>query len=242
MRGSLAILIRRDVMYREKTLNVYNNGGLEIFCVTLFCNGEEIQMCNIYNPSKDVLKEELLYYINQLGHKFLLVVDFNTHSPMWDSRGRTNVTGRNIVNVMDVARIRILNDSSLPTYIDRRIGSFSTLDLCLGSYNLIIGGNITRGPDVGSDHFPIYCCFDYPVTKHQLKTRKKWKLDKANWKDWKKMLSDKNDGDEIEPLDVQMKSEILTEKIVNVYLNHQVMSSSLDVLLGGMLSVRKLLP
>jgi ribonuclease HI len=214
-KGGLGFLMRRDITYKEKLLNIYNGGGLELCCISVVSNREEINICNVYNPNKDIKKEELLYYIDQLGHNYLLIGDFNAHSPMWDSRGRNNATGRAITDVMDITRIGLLNDTSLPTYIDKRVGSTSTLDLCLGSFNLILKGNITRGPDVGSDHFPICCCFDYEVNKSELKNRKKWQLGKANWVKWRTMLSNTYEREQTGPGNAQTESEIFYNHLIN---------------------------
>jgi hypothetical protein len=73
----------------------------------------------------------------------------------------------------DKSRVGLLNGDDMPTYIDRRVGSVSMLDLCLGLYSLIVRGDISGGPDIGSDHFPIYCSFEFQIEKKSACDKKK---------------------------------------------------------------------
>jgi hypothetical protein len=84
-----------------------------------------IAVCYFYNPGNNIAQDEINVYLSQLDDSFVAVGDFNAHSPLWDARGRSNVTGRSIETVVKALPIRLLNDGSFPTYIDNQHGTIS---------------------------------------------------------------------------------------------------------------------
>lgn len=176
-RGGLGMLIREDVIHRQINLVPFINGNLEFQTIQIQTKHGSVDVMNIYNPSRNVSTQEFLHYINQLHNKYLLIGDFNAHSQIWDSKSRVNYTGRAIEAVMNITNLRLLNEPDLVTYIDQsRMGIYSCLDLCFGSPDLVAIGEIKRGPDMGSDHFPIECCFGIQVQKDKMKSMPRWKL------------------------------------------------------------------
>jgi hypothetical protein len=102
-----------------------------------------------YNPGKNISLEELLHYTNQLGKIYILIGDFNEHSPLWDSRNRINPTGRNIERLLEIHNLVLLNDKDFSTYIDNRSGTTSCLDLCITTPSLGVLREMQRGTDIG---------------------------------------------------------------------------------------------
>lgn len=154
-KGGLAIIIRQDIKHRVLDLQQYQGGNMEYQAIEISSGIGIINIMNIYNPHKDITHAEISHYIQQLEPSFILVGDFNAHSPMWDMRGRSNSSGRSLETVLAGGRVGLLNVPEIPTYIDHRMGTTSCLDLCLVSMNLAVIGELTRGRDLGSDHFPI---------------------------------------------------------------------------------------
>jgi endonuclease/exonuclease/phosphatase family metal-dependent hydrolase len=98
------------------------------------------------------------------------VGDFNAHSPLWDARGRSNVTGRSIETAVEALPICLLNDGSFPTYIDNQHGTTSCLDLAVLTSNLSTHAILTQESDLGSDHFPICCKIGIKIVESPEKT------------------------------------------------------------------------
>ena len=143
---------------------------------------------NIYNPNKSISVFDFNHYINQLANKFIIIGDYNAHSSLWESGNRSNVTGRSIEDILELGKVGILNDICTPTYIDHRTGTSSCLDLCIASIDLIGIGELHRGVDLGSDHFPIECFFCFNMIKNNMSTSRKWKTNKADWKKWNSLF------------------------------------------------------
>ena len=187
--GGLGILLREDVQFQEKPLTACPMGQLEIQCITVFSSIGPLDICNIYNPCKDVLLGEFVHYLNQLLPSFILVGDFNAHSPVWDRRQRVNITGSSLETLLEEGSLGLLNEPFLPTYVDRRTGATSCLDLCLTSDSLLLQGEVRLGPDLGSDHLPLECRFSFGAVKTSSKTEKRWIVKRADWTGWTSALA-----------------------------------------------------
>lgn len=152
--GGLGILIKQEVQYSSRTLTPYLGGVLEVQVITLFLkDGSSMSILNIYNPGGHVTHAEFSHYIKQLDPKFLIVGDLNAHTQLLDSsRIRSNPTGRSLESLLLTDDICLINPENMPTYVDRRTGAFSCLDVCLSSSNLAPGLSLEVLQDVGSDH------------------------------------------------------------------------------------------
>ena len=100
-KGGLGILVRKDVAVKELALTSYCEPQLELHGVTIYNKSETIELINLYNPQKNITQEEIEHYLHQLSSpNIILIGDFNAHSPIWDSRGRTNTTGKTIEKII----------------------------------------------------------------------------------------------------------------------------------------------
>jgi hypothetical protein len=113
--------------------------------------------------------------------------------------------------------IGTLNDGNITTFIDYKTGSTSCLDLCLASLALLNIGELEKGTDQGSDHFPIECSFGTALTKSNMEVARRWKLDKADWKLWTERLNDpdRNPPPSAFPLDANTYNKHITQKIID---------------------------
>lgn len=93
------------------------------------------------------------------------------HTIQYGIKEEDEITQRNLGNLLDIINIGILNNIDLPTYIDKLTGTASCLDLCIASQDLIIAGESERGPDLGSDHFPIKYSFGISLQKQFTSTK-----------------------------------------------------------------------
>lgn len=216
-KGGLGLLIREDIRYKMKNLNQFPAGHLEYQAIEVNCNMGIINIMNIYNPHQNITTQEFNHYINQLGNRYILIGDLNAHSAIWDMRGRNNGTGRSLESVMASGRLGLLNAPEVATYIDHRTGTSSCLDLCMPSMNLTNVGELCRGKDLGSDHFPIECRFGVEVTKSDMATQRRWKTKDVDWKTWSGMVEEDDvmNSHTTLPTNTEEYNDILTEKIIN---------------------------
>lgn len=212
-RGGLAILVREDICYKIKNLNSYPNGQMEFQAIEIASGLGKICVMNIYNPNRNITTDELIHYSEQLGNRAMIIGDFNAHSPIWDGRSRSNYTGRSIERFFEFSLFGIVNDYNSPTYIDKRTGTTSCLDLCLTSYNLLTIGEVVRGADIGSDHFPIQCKFGTKLIKNDMITNRKWKITQANLPKWHSLLEVEDSL--IRPADADCLNNHLCTKIID---------------------------
>ena len=114
-----------------------------------------ITVCSIYlSPSISVSKDDLVNLIDQLPRPFLLLGDFNGHSPAWGS-DTTTARGLILEDVFSESDVSILNDGS-PTHFHSANGSFSCIDLSVCDPSLVLDLDWNVHDDLcGSDHFPI---------------------------------------------------------------------------------------
>ena len=189
MGGGLGILIREDIPFMAKLLTAYPGGHLEVHCISVHSSLGPIDICNVYNPCRDVFVAEFAHYLDQLSPHFLFVGDLNAHSPVWDSRQRSNVTGLSLEQLLEQGLVGLLNEPFLPTYIDRRTGASSCLDLCLAPPPLLLRGEVRSGPDLGSDHLPLECRFSFGAAKASSRTPKRWIVKRADWPGWAAALT-----------------------------------------------------
>lgn len=69
----------------------------------------QFTICNIYLPDGNLTENELLDLITQLPSPYLLVVDSNTHNPLWGLK-RFEQRGRIIENILDQLDAILLNN------------------------------------------------------------------------------------------------------------------------------------
>ena len=182
--GGLCMLIRNDVPYSVNTLVPFPHAKLETMSVRLFTSLGLIDIVNIYNPCADLTLAELSHLSGQLCPLNVFIGDFNAHSPMWDERGRSNVSGRSLEQFFDLNSHGLLNNFYTPTYVNYRTGTTSCLDLCFPSIPLLGRGSMHVGADVGSDHLPLECTFGLSLQKASVAGPLRWRLKRANWPAW----------------------------------------------------------
>jgi hypothetical protein len=140
--------------------------------------------------------------------------DFNAHSPLWDSRGRSNITGRSLEATIEALPIGLLNDGSFPTYIDNRCGTTSCLDLVILTPNLFTRASLTQGLDLGSDHFPVCCKIGTRLVRSSESVPVRWKFYQANWTLYCQALDDALISPEYGPRDADSGCTYLSNAVL----------------------------
>lgn len=139
--------------------------------------------------SKKFRKIDIENIIQQLPTPFILLGDFNAHSPICGSI-KTDTRGKEIETLLEKDSIALLNDST-PTHINIANGNFSCIDLTLCSASLAHRIEWKVLPDIfSSDHILIKIIF-IPRTGDSNKNKySRWNLKNPNWTLFSEMVDD----------------------------------------------------
>ena len=137
-----------------------------------------VTFCSIYLPPSDhVAKTDLINLIEQLPSPFILLGDFNGHSPVWANESY-NSRGQMLEDLFSEMDLCIVNDGS-STYIHPATGSTSALDLSICGPSLVLDYEWNIHEDLcGSDHFPVI------LTSNAVEedaSHNRWNFEKADW-------------------------------------------------------------
>ena len=123
--GGVAQLINKSHLFSE----VHLNTPLPAVAARVTLN-KVVTFCSIHLPPSDhVAKTDLINLIEQLPSPFVLLGDFNGHSPVWGNESY-NSRGQMLEDLFSEMDLCSLNDGS-STYIHPATGSTSTLDLSI---------------------------------------------------------------------------------------------------------------
>ena len=150
-----ALLINQRVVHTELTLN----SPLHATAATVTLN-KTFTICSIYlTPNEIITKPILEHLIYQLPRPFLLVGDFNAHSPEWGGGGgdsRRDGRGKLIESLLADTDLILLN-SKTPTFLHSAYHTTSAIDLAVASPTIALDFQWSVHDDLyGSDHFPIF--------------------------------------------------------------------------------------
>jgi ribonuclease HI len=175
-------------------------------------NKSNLVILSIYNPNQNIKVEEIRHYVKQLGTKFMLIGDFNAHSPILNSNcNRTNTTGKSLEDLLYNDNICLINPLNFYTYLNTATGNRSCLDLCLTSPNISAGTEMIQTTDIGSDHIAIKIVIDIQPIVANIILRKKWKVNEENLLNFTK---DVKSSVLVEPCDLDTKVKDFTERII----------------------------
>ena len=134
--GGLCFLIKLGVQYSEIPLTPVRNGVLEMQAIRIHLkNSEPLSILNVYNPHhNNSFEAELKDYISQLNKKFIIIGDFNAHSPMLDSKVlNADPSGKVIENLIMKDDLCLINPINFYTHLNTANMTRSCLDLTLSS-------------------------------------------------------------------------------------------------------------
>ena len=118
--GGLGFLIKRGIQYNTLNLVPFPNGILEFQTIMVFQTDKtSIHIMNLYNPNLNISFQEMEHYIAQLGDKYLIIGDFNGHSPILASNcRRSNPTGRMLEEIILKTNTVIANPIDFYTHLN----------------------------------------------------------------------------------------------------------------------------
>lgn len=125
--GGVITLVRENLTSSE----VHLNTTLQAVAIKIYHPIEHV-ICNIYLPgNENVMENELIDLISQLGPIFLLQGDFNAHHFLWGSQS-INSRGKLIEKIINDNSLIIMNSGD-PTHFSLQHRTFSCIDLSIAS-------------------------------------------------------------------------------------------------------------
>lgn len=212
--GGVCTLVSAGLCCSEIRLLPFHGGYLEVQAIQLRLNsGDQLSVLNVYNPVAPVTYPELQHYVDQLHPPFLIAGDFNAHSSLLSSAcPRPNATGRSLEMLLNNNAISLLNDLDFYTYIDRRSGRRSCLDLFLVSSCVSPYFTLRLLRDVGSDHYPILASSTVVPLTLDAAPVPRWKVTRAGLDSFASALSP---SAVVQPAAVQELSDDLTSRLTH---------------------------
>lgn len=156
----VATYVSTDITYRPvSTPAPTDNDDIHTVCVEVVVGGLAVCIVNAYYPRGVRPGEADWMGSLDPGRRWLLLGDFNAHSPLWTGDRRTldpatiNVHFTHTITEADLA---VLNDGSITRVADRGDQRSSSIDLSLVSPELFPSCHWqTLHDPLGSDHLPI---------------------------------------------------------------------------------------
>ena len=205
--GRAALLIHRSVPCTPITLDT----GLPAVAATITL-GKTFHIVSLYlPPDLAVRKEELEHLFDQLPKPFLVVGDFNAHSPSWGD-SRSDGRGRMIENLVAESNHIILNQKKT-TFIHSAFHTPSSIDLAVASPSFAPDLEWSVHEDLcGSDHFPILLRLGTNVNNVYENNEFHFNFKKADWGRFGDLCESSIDR---QILDEHCPAETFTKKVLD---------------------------
>lgn len=156
----------------------------------------KFQVLNVYNPADNSVFTNILKPSSVTSHA-LLVGDFNTHHPMWDTRHEESLQSNDFVDWIDDQDLILLNEPDKGTFWRTPMKFSSVLDLSLVTLDLANKvSDWTILPDTLSDHNGVIVSLqsssaeDIPSPLKQ----DRYNTKKADWDKFSKVFSQELDN------------------------------------------------
>ena len=215
--GGVILCVKNSIMHSE--INLQTN--LQAIAISLHFQKKILTLCCLYLPPNLVIqKQNIDEIINQLPLPFLILGDFNSHSPLWGCN-YVNSKGKIIEQILEQDDISLFNINE-PTHFSSAHNSWSSIDLIIGSSALGDSLRIFHDNDMaGSDHVPMLIQFNDPSLPSNLNMNlpAKWNFKKANWQIFKELCSNLPEIDFNQNIDT----------IVNFFCDHILQYASLSI-------------
>ena len=174
-KGGVLTLVKRGLQGVEKTKFT---GEAEFLTVKLSAGNTSIDITNYYCPDDKLLSLDTI----EVGcEDFIIIGDFNSHSPSWGYNA-LNKRGEDLETWQDENQLILINEpTDQPTFYSRRWHSTTTPDLAFCTENL--HKRISRqvcSQLGGSDHRPVILTLSRCPPKSEPQ-RLRWNYKKANW-------------------------------------------------------------
>ncbi|GFO40538.1 NADP dehydrogenase [ubiquinone] iron-sulfur protein 8, mitochondrial [Plakobranchus ocellatus] len=174
--GEAALLIRNGTRFSEIDLK----NGLHAAAATISLE-KTLTVCSLYlPPNSPVSKLSLAELFEQLPKPFLVLGDFNAHSPAW---GDSRLDGRvRMLEEFTAENELIILNSGEQTFVHLAYHSTSAIDLAVASPSIAAECSWAAHSDLcRSDHFPIFLTLSSHFNGNTIVTNTTFNFKKADW-------------------------------------------------------------
>ena len=206
--GGTSLFIKNNIPQKEITIN----SELQVLAVRVSAF-RPFTVCSMYLPPNEHFSLTQLKNIqNQLPEPFIMLGDFNAHSPIWGNKDFSDTKGKTIEDLLIQTNLCILNDHS-PTYISPATLKTTSVDLSLCSPQLVPSLEWSTLDDTShSDHYPIIIKNNIPTTTA---IPDKLNFKRANWEQFKEQCKN-----ELHTNIDDKSIEFFTEKLLEITKNN----------------------
>ena len=178
--GGASIIVKNNIPQQQVAIN----SCFQAVAVKLTAQ-RPLTICSLYlQPNFKFNYKDLEHLVEQLPVPFIIMGDFNAHSPLWGNN-KLCQRGKIVEDFITDCNLSIYNDKT-KTYLHPGSGSYTAIDLSLCSPSLYLDFTWRVGDDLcGSDHFPIF--LSNIVGIQSSVPQKRFKLKKANWDNFKSL-------------------------------------------------------
>ena len=172
--GGTSLFIKNNLPQKE----IIINSELQVIAARVSAF-KPFTICSVYlPPEENFTLKQLENVLHQLPEPYVILGDFNAHSPMWGNEGNSDIKGKIVEDLLLQNNICLLNNNSY-TYISPSTLKTTSIDLSLCSPNLVpILEWSTLDDTCQSDHFPIIITKNIPTIEP---IPEKFNFKKANW-------------------------------------------------------------
>ena len=212
----VAILLKSNIPFE----NIKISSNLQIVAIRAKLP-LPVTICSIYlHPNLKISEIDIQAIIDQIPRPFMILGDFNAHSPLWGSEKR-NYKGKVIEDIINTNHVGLLNDGT-PTYLHPATGTWSNIDLSIVDVSLIQKFYWRVLPQMMSDHSPIVIsyksqenCSSSAIHNNENKIN----FNKINWDKFEKIILNIEYGNS-DSIDTAV--EIFTGAIHAALMNSQI--------------------
>ena len=174
--GGNTILINKKTIHREIKLKT----KLQAKAIRATLH-KPTTICSVYIPPNHHLTlKELIELRDQLPKPFIILGDFNAHSPLWGNEP-TDQKGKVIEDFLTKTNTSIMNTNNAPTFQNPHNLNTTSIDLTFCSPDIHPNFQWSALEDThGSDHYPITLT---PETPTNTTNPQHYNFKKANWTD-----------------------------------------------------------
>ena len=157
-----------------------NVESCQFIAVQLTLNDSCVTLCSLYRKSAvPFVKDDLKKIISKLPKPYMIMGDFNAHSPLWGG-DHTCVAGKEVEDFLNETDDVAIFNTKAKTYLSPTYHTYSSIDLTLCSTNILLDYYWdVLDDDYGSDHFPII--LKKVNTDDEVELIPQYNMKKANW-------------------------------------------------------------
>jgi ribonuclease HI len=182
--GGLIIYIKVGLNFN--VLDVEEIPDIEIQGVEITTINGHLNIYNTYlSPSHNFTKENLQNLFP--NKRTILVGDYNSHNTWWGCT-KNNARGKLIEEILIENNMVVLNTGQATTISSIQSKTNSVIDLSISTRDLALNAtHLVTNKNMGSDHYACITTLNEEILIENNISMKLWKLNKANWKNYKEL-------------------------------------------------------